>query len=191
MAVPPPLSENKSALRRRLRAARGDFIAARDDAGRAGLEAAITRHLAPLLGQPGPFAGYVAQGDEPDIQPFLQVAHLAGRGIALPVITRTAMTFALWHPGAVLTPGYSGIPQPDVADMVEPAILLTPLLGFDRAGNRLGQGGGFYDRWFAAHPAAMRIGIAWSVQEVPALVCDPWDVPLHAIVTEKEWIAPS
>jgi len=37
----------------------------------------------------------------------------------------------------------------------------------------------------------MRIGIAWSVQEVPTLVCAPWDIPLHAIVTEKEWITPS
>ena len=60
----------------------------------------------------------------------------------------------------------------------------------DRRGNRLGQGAGQYDRAFAAHPAAWRIGVAWSVQQVDALAPDPWDVPLHAIVTESEWIVP-
>ncbi len=86
-------------------------------------------------------------------------------------------------------PGLRGIPQPDAREPIVPAVLLTPLLGFDRRGRRLGQGGGFYDRWFADHPAAMRIGIAWSVQEVPALAAEAWDMPLHAIVTEQEWIA--
>jgi len=155
------------------------------------MTAAVEQRLAPLLTRDGPVAGYVAQGDELDVLPFLRAAHHAGREIALPAITRTEMRFGQWQPGAALNPGFSGIPQPDARDPLEPAILLTPLLGFDRTGNRLGQGGGFYDRWFAAHPAAMRIGIAWSVQEVPTLVCAPWDIPLHAIVTEKEWITPS
>jgi 5-formyltetrahydrofolate cyclo-ligase len=191
MAVPPPLPDEKKPLRLALRAARRDFVAAHDDVARAGMVAAITRQLTPLLARQGPFAGYVAQGDEADILPFLLTAHRTGRPISLPAITRTDMVFARWQPGAALEPGYSGIPQPAAGDRIEPAILLTPLLGFDRSGNRLGQGGGYYDRWFAAHPAAMRIGIAWSVQEVRALVCAPWDMPLHAIVTEKEWIAPS
>ena len=55
---------------------------------------------------------------------------------------------------------------------------------------RLGQGAGFYDRAFARLPAALRIGLAWSVQEVDILPADPWDAPLHAVVTEKEWIEP-
>jgi 5-formyltetrahydrofolate cyclo-ligase len=55
---------------------------------------------------------------------------------------------------------------------------------------RLGQGAGFYDRAFARLPAARRIGLAWSAQEADALPADPWDVPLHAVATEKEWIEP-
>ena len=188
MAVPPPLPHDKTALRRLLRKARRDFTASRDAAEHVD---AIRARLAPLLDRPGPIAGYVAQSGEPDILPFLLAAHRAGLAAALPTITRTTMTFGAWHPDAALSPGFSGIPQPDAGAAIVPAILLTPLLGFDRRGNRLGQGGGYYDRWFAAHPAAMRIGIAWSVQEVPALAVDAWDVPLHAIVTEKEWIAPS
>ncbi|MDB5738517.1 MAG: 5-formyltetrahydrofolate cyclo-ligase, partial [Sphingomonas bacterium] len=58
------------------------------------------------------------------------------------------------------------------------------------AGNRLGQGGGYYDRWFEGHPDAMRVGIAWSVQELPAVPRDVWDMPLHAVATEKEWMCP-
>ena len=75
----------------------------------------------------------------------------------------------------------------DLAELT-PDIVLTPLVGFDRRGTRLGQGAGHYDRAFAAHPAAWRVGIAWSVQEVDALPADAWDVPLHAIATEREWI---
>lgn len=195
MAVPPPtpddIGREKAALRRRFRAVRRDLVGAIDSDVQARMLAAIADRLAPLLARQGPFAGYVAQTGEPDILPFLATAHRAGHETALPAITRTAMRFGRWHPDVALDTGYSGIPQPDARVPIEPAILLTPLVGFDRRGNRLGQGGGFYDRWFAAHPRAMRIGIAWSVQEVAALAVAPWDVPLHAIVTEKEWIVPS
>ena len=68
--------------------------------------------------------------------------------------------------------------------------MLTPLVAFDRRGNRLGQGAGHYDRAFATLPSAWRVGVAWSVQECEELKADTWDIPLHAVVTEKEWIVP-
>jgi 5-formyltetrahydrofolate cyclo-ligase len=61
--------------------------------------------------------------------------------------------------------------------------------GFDRTGNRIGYGAGHYDRAFAAHPHARRVGIAWSFQQLPQIPVDTWDVPLHAIATDCEWIA--
>jgi 5-formyltetrahydrofolate cyclo-ligase len=70
---------------------------------------------------------------------------------------------------------------------VRPDIILTPLLGFDHLLHRLGQGAGHYDRAFAALPGARRIGVAWSVQHVDPLPTDPWDVPLHAVITEQGW----
>jgi 5-formyltetrahydrofolate cyclo-ligase len=73
---------------------------------------------------------------------------------------------------------------------VAPDLILTPLVAFDRSLARLGQGAGHYDRAFARYPLARRIGVAFSVQEVERLPTDAWDVPLHAIVTEREWIAP-
>jgi 5-formyltetrahydrofolate cyclo-ligase len=146
----------------------------------------------PLLARGGGVSGYVARRGEPDIMPVLRHAHEQGLTVALPHVGRDkSMHFVAWRPDMALTPGALGIPQPDAAgEEIVPTLVLTPLVGFDRAGHRLGQGAGYYDRWFAAHPDAMRIGIAWSVQEVPALPCDAWDMPLHAIATEKDWITP-
>jgi 5-formyltetrahydrofolate cyclo-ligase len=202
MAVPPPSADpvpppDKAALRTTLRGARRAFVAALDPEAYAAALAAIDRHLSPLLAREGPISGYLAQRGEADVLPFLLRAFHLRHTIALPHVEgpptpdAAVMHFVRWHPDARLAPGRMGIPQPEAGgDMVVPAVLLTPLVGFDRRGRRLGQGGGYYDRWFAAHPEAMRIGIAWSVQEVDALPVDPWDMPLHAIVTEKEWIEP-
>jgi 5-formyltetrahydrofolate cyclo-ligase len=156
----------------------------------AGDAGAIDRHLAPLLARKGPIGGYMAHGGEPDVLSFLLRAYHLGHAVALPRTGGEALAFLRWHPDAMMEAGLAGIAQPVGGERIVPAIVLTPLLAFDRAGHRLGQGGGYYDRWFDAYPHAMRIGIAWSVQEVEALAPEPWDAPLHAIVTEKEWIAP-
>ena len=186
MAVPPPLPDKaplpgKAALRRDLRARRLAF---------AGDPQAIDRRLAPLLAREGPIAGYMAHRGEPDVLPFLLSAFHLGHIVALPRPGSDTLDFIRWHPDIVMRPGLAGIAEPVGGEAIVPGIVLAPLLGFDRAGHRLGQGGGYYDRWFAAHPDAMRIGIAWSVQEVDALAPEPWDMALHIIVTEKEWIAP-
>lgn len=180
MAVPPPLPD-KMALRRELRARRLAF------AGDAG---AIDRLLAPLLAREGPIAGYMAHRGEPDVLPFLMRAFHLGHVVALPRPGSETLDFIRWHPDIVMQAGLAGIAEPVGGEPIVPKIVLAPLVGFDRAGHRLGQGGGYYDRWFAAHRQAMRIGIAWSVQELEALAPEPWDMPLHAIVTEKEWIEP-
>lgn len=206
MAVPPPSPDplapdrrsqaappDKSRLRRDLRARRARFVADMDEAAHAGVLAAIDRHLGPLLAHAGPIAGYVAHKGEPDILPFLLKAYHLGHEIALPHVPdgSEAIRFTRWQPGLAMQGGVAGIPQPDATHpQVAPAIVLAPLVGFDRAGRRIGQGGGFYDRWFAANPEAQRIGIAWAVQEMADIPADPWDMPLHAIVTEQEWITP-
>lgn len=68
--------------------------------------------------------------------------------------------------------------------------VLMPLVGFDRAGHRLGMGGGFYDRAFAfrfarSHGRPLLIGLAHSIQEVDSLDACHWDVPMDAIVTDR------
>ena len=71
---------------------------------------------------------------------------------------------------------------------VTPDVIVAPLIAFDRAMNRLGQGGGYYDRAFARFPDALRIGLAWSAQEIDMIPADPWDLPLHMVMTEVELI---
>ena len=69
-------------------------------------------------------------------------------------------------------------------------IIFTPLVAFDSSGNRLGMGGGFYDRTLAACKARgpALVGLAHQCQQSDALPHAPWDVPLHAIATPQKWI---
>jgi 5-formyltetrahydrofolate cyclo-ligase len=132
-------------------------------------------------------------GGEADPAPLVRAAADAGCALALPhVVDRaTPLRFLAWDVEVALAEGPFGLRQP-AAHAAErtPDIILTPLLAFDRAGNRLGQGAGHYDRAFAAHPGAWRVGVAWAVQRVGSLAPDPWDVPLHAIATDQDWIVP-
>ena len=68
-----------------------------------------------------------------------------------------------------------------------------PLVGFDRHGNRLGMGGGYYDRTLSfmsmkKSPAPQLVGLSYSFQELPKIVAQDWDIPLDYVVTEKEII---
>jgi len=136
-------------------------------------------------------AAYVPVGAEADPAPLVRAAIDAGCGIALPHVVDRAgpLRFLRWATDTALVDGPFGLRQPqEDADEVEPTIILTPLVGFDRRGARLGQGAGHYDRAFAACPNARRVGVALAVQEVDSLPVDAWDIPLHAIATDKEWI---
>ncbi|KQR84109.1 5-formyltetrahydrofolate cyclo-ligase [Sphingomonas sp. Leaf343] len=139
-------------------------------------------------------ASYIPVGSEADPAPFVAAAARAGCILALPhVVDReTPIRFLAWDAEVALAAGPFGLSQPPrSAQLLTPDIILTPLVGFDRYGNRIGQGAGHYDRAFAACPGAWRVGLALAVQEVDRLVPDPWDVPLHAIATDIEWIVPA
>lgn len=136
-------------------------------------------------------ASYAPVGSEADPALLAGAASELGCRIALPhVVDReTPLRFLLWEGDAPLAAGPFGlsIPHPHWTE-VAPDVILTPLLAFDDALNRLGQGAGHYDRAFAALPAAWRVGVAWSAQRVAALPTDPWDLTLHAVATETTWL---
>ncbi|MEQ1689112.1 MAG: 5-formyltetrahydrofolate cyclo-ligase [Sphingopyxis sp.] len=139
-------------------------------------------------------AGYRAAGAEADPAALLAHAQRQGATIALPRIPSGggAMTFHSAPIDAPLEIGPYGLLQPLAsAPMIVPTLVLLPLLAFTRSGKRLGQGGGYYDRTLALLPDAQRVGVAWSCQEMPDLPVDLWDIPLHFIITEKEWILTS
>ena len=178
---------SKTAIRAAARAARARFVAA---------HGAVVPCPAPfraLLSHGLTVASYVPLGSEADPALLARAAVEAGCAIALPhVVDRaTPLRFLAWDTEAALAAGPFGLSQPhDHWAELAPDIILTPLVAFTRRLERLGQGAGHYDRALAQFPDARRIGVALSAQEVEALPVDPWDMPLHAIATEKEWITP-
>ncbi len=84
-----------------------------------------------------------------------------------------------------------GLMQPAAdAPLVVPEVLFMPLVGFTERGERIGQGGGFYDRWLAAHPATIAIGLAWDMQKVDDLPIEAHDMPLTAVITPTRIYGP-
>ena len=87
--------------------------------------------------------------------------------------------------------GPYGILEPSNPTGVEPRlsgwdIIVVPGLAFDRRGNRLGHGFGYYDRFLGTLPESVpRVGLAWASQRIPEVPVDAWDVPVHALVTEE------
>ena len=181
------LARNKRNLREKLRFRRKHFAANLDVLSRLGAFRALPAPLATILDDRPPVGGYVAWGDESDIlsmladHPPLALPHHAARV--------DTMDFRRWAPGETLIKGPWSTQQPaDAAEAVVPGLIFCPLVGFDRRGGRLGQGGGHYDRYFARYPAIRRIGIGWSVQEIDAVPAEPTDIVLDAILTEQEFI---
>jgi len=139
-------------------------------------------------------AGYWPGRQEIDCRVLLEQLATIDRRLVMPVIVSPgqALEFRLWHPEMQMVPGRFGIPEPPPsAESLSPDILLVPLIGFDRQGQRIGMGGGFYDRTLEALRAekpVLAVGVAFAVQELPSIPVLPHDQPLDWIVTEREAI---
>lgn len=199
MVVPPtssstihiPAHPDKPALREALRAARADHVAALGKEGAHDAADAAARLILPHIPPAATVALYLAIQTELDPDPLAEMLAARGQALVLPALyDATAMDFRRWSPGEPLERGPFRLRQPLAsADLITPDLIVMPMVGFDRHGGRIGQGKSHYDRALVRYPGAHRIGFAWSVQEVPGhLPHDPWDMPLHAVVTEKEYI---
>ena len=146
-------------------------------------EAMLAQHAPP---KGAIIAGYWPMGDEMDPRPLMLALASRGHAMALPVTPPRGqpLAFRAWAPGAALRPGPMGTSEPAEGAALRPDILLVPLLAFDRAGRRLGYGGGYYDRTLAALPGAKAIGIAYAGQEMPEVPAGPQDMRLPLIATE-------
>ena len=189
MAVPPP---SKRDARRDLAFRRQAFVEALGPSVRQRMEAGIAADVDNRLGARKSVAAYFPIGSEIDPRPLMALLKERGAVTGLPHVVHpdAPMRFLSWSIGDACVPGPYGLQQPpEDADEIDPEVIIAPLLGFDAMLNRLGMGAGYYDRAFARHPSAHRIGLAWSVQRCDSLPVDPWDIPLHAVVTERDWIA--
>ena len=145
-------------------------------------------------------AAYAAVASELSLQPLIDAMLARGQQVFLPHVEQHApqMHFAPWNGDARrLKTNHFGIAEPmvDAAQLVAAAtldLILLPLLAFDRRGGRLGSGAGFYDRALAfrlQQPAPpLLVGVGHACQEVTEIPAEPWDVPLDAVVTDRELI---
>jgi 5-formyltetrahydrofolate cyclo-ligase len=187
------MTADKSELRRQARLRRA--AAHRTDGAPAAAQLAEGVAAKAGLAFGATIAGYWPIGDEIDPRPLLATLAERGHRLALPVAIAKdrPLIFREWQAGDRLEEGPHGTHHPPAHALVlRPAILLVPLLAFDRRGFRLGQGGGYYDRTLAglrAQGRAVRaIGLAFAAQEVAWLPDDPHDQRLDAVATEREWI---
>lgn len=185
------LESIKADLRRAMTARRAAVAEANPEAA-ARIAARVADTWAPSSGTV--VAGYWPMRNEVDVRPSLSMLWSRGCRIALPVIQdkHAPLLFRAWETDEDLQPGPFGTSEPrEEADVVDPTLLLVPMLAFDRAGRRLGYGGGFYDRTLSAlrdWHAVQAIGVAYADQEVAAVPSGPHDMPLDGIVTENEFL---
>ena len=144
---------------------------------------------------------YLANDGEIDPSAIVDICHKSKKQCFLPVIHPLKihrLHFAHFKQNTQLASNRFGILEPSInsSRLAMPwslDLILMPLVGFDRQGNRLGMGAGFYDRTLAfkargQSPAPRLVGLAHSFQEIKGISAEPWDIPVDHIITEKEMI---
>lgn len=163
--------------------------------------AQAARQLAEHLSQSSLFrqahrlACFFSADGEIDTEPAIHMAWQQRKAVFLPVLQAdhsTPLAFRAYRRDSAMQRNRYGILEPGEGELVAGHALdlvLAPLVAFDAQGNRLGMGGGYYDRTFAhvqhqhaRHPRLL--GLAYAFQQVQALPAEPWDVPLSGVATE-------
>ncbi|MDM9558881.1 MULTISPECIES: 5-formyltetrahydrofolate cyclo-ligase [Bordetella] len=196
---------NAVALRARLRQARADLPAAQRDRGgllmrgrlftwlNAARDQAVKRGARP----PATVAAFWPLEHEPDLRPLLDQWAQAGIAVALPAIREPAapLEFRAWTPGAALRAGPYNVQEPAAdSPLLRPDVVLVPTLGYTLQADRLGYGGGYYDRTLAAlqrdGQPCTTIGVAWNEGLIDSDDYQPaeHDVRLDAVLTPDGWV---
>ena len=149
----------------------------------------------PEYAQAARIAVYFAVNGEISLDLVIDQALAQGKQIYLPNLDQKTLRFSPYFRQQKMRINKFKLPEPDVGEeeMLEPETLdlvLAPLVVFDADGNRIGMGGGFYDRSFAFRKDATRtspvlIGVAHELQKVEQLIAESWDVQLDMVVTDQ------
>jgi 5-formyltetrahydrofolate cyclo-ligase len=142
----------------------------------------LKRHDVKSIGLYWPMRGEV------DVRDLARECAAAGIRVGLPVVVEKAAPVEFWHwePGMRMSRGIWHIPIPSTREIVEPEMLIVPLVGFDPSKYRLGYGGGYYDRTLAAtKPRPLCIGLGYEAAQLPTICPQPHDVPMDIIITDR------
>ena len=187
-----PLS--KESLRRAALDARKAFVATLSDADRALFEQRLAENLTSLFAGVSVVGGYCPLGSEISPLPAMEEARAVGAIVAFPCFHNPAKPFR-FIAGDPLEPGPFGIMQPAKRHpVVEPDLVLVPLIAIDGRGTRLGRGKGHYDRALVSLKKRhiRLIGIGWVLQRLPDTIpADDWDIPLDGFASPEglEWFS--
>ncbi|HEY0223120.1 MAG TPA: 5-formyltetrahydrofolate cyclo-ligase [Pseudolabrys sp.] len=177
---------------------RGAVLALRDalsPTARQAAAEAIAARTFPVAIAPGMIvSGFSPMKTEVNPIPLMRKLSEAGARLALPCIVGRghALIMRAWDFGAPLAAGQWGIrePMPDAPE-VAPDIMIVPLAAFDRAGQRIGYGAGYYDMTIAALRAKKKVvavGVAFAAQEISKVPATERDERLDLMLTERETI---
>jgi 5-formyltetrahydrofolate cyclo-ligase len=177
---------DKAAVRARLLAARKNFAAPQRLAADSQIAALVTAQ--PEWQKARRVGCYLSLPEEVSTRSLIQTGLQNGKTLAAPVVTRKSepLHFYQFTLDENLRPGPLGILQPPLDKPVAPEdldLLIVPGVGFDRLGNRLGYGGGFFDRYLALFTGTV-LGVAYALQVEEKLPLTPTDRPVHLLVTE-------
>jgi len=176
---------DRSAVRREGRARRKALVGdARSKATRS-----LSGHVwsLDLVRQASVIGTFIAHDGEPDVEPIAALVRSVGNTVALPKLVDDSadfsMTFVAWSAKDTLVAGRFDIPVPDGGTEAVPDVVLVPFTGFDTWGNRIGRGGGFFDRYLADTEATI-VGVGFEAQRFDRIPVESHDVPLPVIVTD-------
>ena len=189
------MTDPKRLLRERMKGERRTAAKKRPDAARHAARNFMQSIPMPADGADSRFVSvYFPIQTELDTEPLAAALIEKGFSVALPVTLKkkSPLIFRAYSPGDPLLTGAYGEKVPiESAKTVSPAIVVLPLLAFNRRGDRLGYGGGFYDRTLAElrkADAVLAVGYAFGAQEVDDIPTAPLDERLDWVVTEREAI---
>lgn len=181
-------------VRRWRKAERDRLIAARMELAPSKRQVYDTRIAETLEAQFGPVEDKVVGAywpfrGEPNLHPLLKKLTEKGAQCALPVVVEKGhpLIFRTWSPGDETIRGVWNIPIPaESAAVVQPDIVVAPVVGYDPSGYRLGYGGGFYDRTLAGMAVKPRIyGVGYTLAALPTIFPQWHDIPMDWVVTEE------
>lgn len=184
----------RQAIRQQIRQTRRQLSQSQQQVAAASIVQRVVQ--TPHLATAGKVALYLANDGELNPQPLIDWYWANGTQVYLPVLhpfSAGHLLFLRYAPNTSMVENRFGIAEPklDIRLLTfknELDIIYTPLVAFDAAGNRIGMGGGFYDRTLAAWRQGLGprpVGLAHDCQQLPAIPADSWDIPLPELITPK------